>query len=352
MRLIYRIVPIIALIWVLVSCEQEQEQQAELYANICLPIDYTVSSPRRIMGDPGTWEVFEFPKYVYIFVLKQVGSEWSVWKRDERILAEDKWKRTRYYGLHDTRGDSIFQYEEKIRYFLVGEKIKGRVFAICSNKKLTFSNTMQSINDLEDVLNWQFSTAPDSIQKNLQNIYSTPYNYKHNDSYYCSFDCLDGNSYTIDLLLYHVAAKVDITWYVAEEKRTDPATLVRLTKMDALELFNGNAYCFRPMRNELAAIQEDGYDRENIVTATDAGLWWEGRTYFYTIPYIVTGTTVDGKNYFPLQMKMETNGSGEYYTPTLNLKIDTSAVFVPWLRANFNINAALSAGSPTISVDN
>lgn len=330
--------------------QREPEQQAALYANICLPIDNTGTMGRRVLGDPGTWESFELPKYVYIFIMKQEGSEWSVWKHEERVLSEGEWARTRYYGLNNSRGDSIFQYREKMRFFLVGEKIKGRVFAICSNQKLTFNNTMQSINDMEDLLNLKFNTAPDSIQANLQNIYSTPYNYERNGSYYCSFDCLAGNAYTIDLILYHVAAKVDIKWRVDPAKRVDketPANGIRVTSMKACNLFNGNAYCFKPMANSVGETPLATGDTITIVQPTDEGLWWEGRSYFYTIPY--TTTTYD--DYFPLQMEMETNSSGNKYRPTIYMEIDNSSPFVPWLRANFNVTKPLVAKTEEKRVD-
>ena len=329
----------------LVGCQNEVLEPARMQLSLCLPIqENSTPRPNRVMGDPGTTEHFELPKYAYIFVMKQVGNEWSVWKCEERVLAEEDWVRTRYYGQNDTRGDSIFQYNKKILYSLVGEKIKGQIFAICSNKKLTFSPSMQSISNLEGLLNWKFNTAPDSIQDNLQNIYSTPYNYNRNGSYYCSFDCLAGNSYTIDMLMYHVASKVDITWHVDETKRInreDPSQAVRLTRMDACNLFSDFAYCFKPMENELASKPTSGRT-VSIVTSNDEGLWWEGRAYFYTIPYTVT----NAGNYFPLQMIMQTNDSGDDCKPTLNLSIDTSSPFVPWLRANFMLSKPLAEGEP------
>ena len=203
---------------------------------------------------------------------------------------------------------------------------------------------MQSISNLEDLLNWKFNTAPDSIQDNLQNIYSTPYNYNRNGSYYCSFDCLAGNSYTIDMLMYHVASKVDITWHVDETKRInreDPSQAVRLTRMDAVNLFNGDAFCFKPMENTVPELPASGRSIQ-MVTPTDEGLWWEGRSYFYTIPYTVEGTP----GYFPLQMVLSTNGTNDEYKPLLNLGIDTGSPFVPWLRANFNLSKPLEAGTP------
>lgn len=324
---------------------------AELNMSICLPIQESATRYNRVLGDPGTTEQFELPKYAYIIVLKETGVDsWAVWHRKELVLDSLHWRRTRYYGQNNTRGDSIFMYDEKIRFILLGEKNKGRVFAICSNKKLNFNYTFESIDDLNDVLGWKFNTAPDSIQENLQNIFSTPYNYERNSKYYCSYDCLAGNAYTIDLIMYHVAAKVDITWKVDESVRIkpNPAQAVRLTYMDARFLYNGDAYCFKPMENVVSTDPLSSGASVQMVRPTDEGLWWEGRSYFYTIPY-----TVDANpGYFPLQMLMRTNGSTtDDYRPTLNLKVDTSSPFVPWLRANFNISAPLTNSAPTKTVD-
>jgi hypothetical protein len=230
------------------------------------------------------------------------------------------------------------------------ERPQGRVYAVCSKRKLTFDTDLSNINNLEDLLKLKFETVPDTIQKDLQSIYSTPYNYWPAGQYYCSFDCSSGASFTVDLLLYHVAAKVDIKWNVQEDKRIDretPDNGVRLTYMDAIHLYNGYAYCFRPMENVVSTPLSDG-PSVHIVGPKDEGLWWEGRSYFYTIPY----TTEAKSGYYPLQMKMQTNGTGSAgYTPTLYLKIKTAEPFVPWLRADFNLSKQLAAGSDTKTVE-
>ena len=139
-------------------------------------------------------------------------------------------------------------------------------------------------------------------------------------------------------------------WNVADSMRIKPkpSEAVRLTYLGVQRLYNGQCYVFKPMRNKLSSkIEgENGYAIADIVTASDEGLWWEGRDYFYTIPYTVTGTP-----YFPLQMVMRTNGSPATYQLTLNMRIDTLAVFVPWLRANFNLKQPLGNTSETKTVD-
>ena len=342
---------------VLVSCNQDVEQPAQLDMTLCLPaneIIHRAGGPRRVMGDPGLVEQFELPKYAYVFVMKnEDGNTWEVWKSQKMELNTSQWVKTRYNGALDTRHDSIFRYSERIVFPLHKERPMGRVYTICSNMDLNFDSDgkdWDELSDLEDLLNLKFNTKPDSIQENLQNIYSTPYNYAPAGDYYCSFDCSTGFSYHVDMLLYHVAAKVDIKWNVADSVRikSNPAEAVRLTYMEARRLFDGYAYCFKPMKNELPSLpgSGEGYTVANIVTPLDEGLWWEGRSYFYTIPYYVSGEA----NYFPLQMLMGTNGETKNdagYELTLKQMMDTSSVFVPWLRGDFKLSKPLETKSET-----
>ena len=348
------IIILTCLLLTLVGCRVEEEEQVKMHLALCLPIseNNAASAPRRVMGDPGTTEHLELPRYAYIFVMKQTGQDtWEVWRREELTIRDDEWTTTLYSGQNSTRGDRIYQCTKDIYYLLRNETPQGRVYGICSNKRLTFNTAMSNISTLSDLMNWTFDTSPDSIQDNLQNIYSTPYNYERNDKYYCTFDCMSGHSITVDLLMYHVASKVDINWYVADTsriKRSDPSQSVRLTYMDALNLYDGPAYCFRPMENVKATLPNTG-KTIHIVRPEDEGLWWEGRTYFYTIPYTVGSTPGD---YFPLQMLLRTNGSSDNYRPTLNLRVDTSTPFVPWMRANFNLSKPLGDEAVTKTIEN
>lgn len=358
MRINRNIVLLLAALSLLFTgCNDERnvpEQAARLQLNLCIPVEGGSSAMRRVMGDPGKTETFQMPHYLYLIVMKEVNGVWSVWRREERTLNDEDWIPTHYWGLRMNNNDSIFKYREPINYILNNETPQGRVYAVCSKRKLTFNQTIGSISSMGDLLNWTFNTAPDSIQKSLQDIYVTPYNYTvDDDRYYCAFDCSAGNTSTVDLILYHVAAKVDLKWFVNKNVRYNketPSSGVRLTYMEVRRLFSDYAYCFKPMRNELDASIGDGqgYDIPDIVTPDIESLWWEGRTYFYTIPYTVKGDP----NHFPVQMQLCTNGTDKAYAyrPTLNMEIDTSAVFVPWLRANMNINAALQDKAATIEV--
>ena len=326
--------------------------------SLCIPADeitQRVCAPHRIVGDPGTREMFAFPKYAYIFVMKQESdNSWSVWKREERLLEEHEWEMTHYRGELNNPGDSVYRYKNNLSFLLRSDAPVGHVYAICSNVRLTFNTPFASVSTMSELMDLKFNTTPDSIQMELKNIYSTPYNYIKDGDYYCSFDCSSGRSSQVDMLLYHVAAKVDLKWNVVDSVRinkTDPAEGVRLTYMEARRLFNGYAYCFKPMKNMLSAMpgSGEGYDIEDIVIPTAEGLWWEGRSYFYTIPYFVSGDA----DYFPLQMLLGTNGTKESagYQLTLKQPMDTSAVFVPWLRGDFKLSQPLGTQTVTKTIE-
>jgi len=336
------------------GCSREEEMKAKLPFSLCLPANEIYvprNSARRMIGDPGGQELFALPKYAYMILMRETGSGWEVYRCWTETLTEDDWILDVYGGIYETEGNAIYRCTKQMDILLNDKDVNQRVYAVASSVPLTFDKEFNTstIRTLDDVLELKIDMSSPTTRGAVANIYSTPYNYNRpgTSSYYCSFTSPKAASHvSLDLLLYHIAAKVDIKWNVEEDKRI-PGEGVRLTYMEARNLFNGNAYCFKPMRNESATKLATGATVK--ITENDEGLWWEGRSYFYTIPYTITD---DGKQYYPLQMTLKTNGSaGTGYQPTLNLRIDTAAVFVPWLRANFNLSAPLSAGTPTKTVD-
>ena len=338
-----------ALLWT--GCEGhsdiDSKQGNPFSLSICLPVEESFApaggGPLRVMGDPGTTERFELPSYVYIIIMKKAAGDpdWSLWEARRLTPSEGDWTKKRYVGLLQTTGDSIYEYNHEIDLTLPSNRVDGRVYAIASAVELSFNCALTAgeLNTLDKVETLTFNSGASGIQENLQHIYSTPYNYMPDGvRYYGSFE-KEQKVPHVSLLLYHVAAKVDINWFVDEEKRSK-TNMLRLTKMDACNLFNDYAFCFKPMENSLPALPTTT-DSVHIVTRTDEGLWWEGRSYFYTIPYTTTGKT----GYYPLQMQMETNESGDIYKPTVYLEVNTTSPFVPWLRATFNINNPLAAGT-------
>lgn len=349
-HILYTLISIAALL--MAGCKERAEvaESVTLPLSITLPASETHAAAhapqRRVPGDPGTTERFLLPQHIYYFVTMYADDEWKVMYTLHSEPTSEQWIKRRYSGTLQTDGDSIYEYTEHINLMMSYKRTDGQVYAIASAVPLTFNKSMSAVRSMDDLLTLTFDASSTTVQQNLQHIYTSPYNYKVNGSYYGAFSTIGKRAQTMNLMLYHVAAKVDIKWNVVDTMRinlSDPAEAVRLTYMDARRLYNGNAYCFKPLRNTVAELPSSGYDI-HIVTPTDEGLWWEGRAYFYTIPYTVEGE----KRYFPLQMLMRTNGtSGTGYQLTLNQPIDTTAAFVPWLRGNFNLTKPLEDKSET-----
>ena len=345
-------------LWLCTSCDRTERIEVDVPFSIAL--SSSIEQPafrapvRRRPGDPGTSVALELPSYIYIFVFQYntSTSQWTLSNVLEETIADEDWQKLRYAGNLRTEGDSIYRYRRNLHILLPQKGVTGRVYAIASATPLTFSKELNTITSLEELLNLKINISSSTMQDNLQNIYTTPYNYMHptHGEYYGTFNNENTNVAPLDIILYHIAAKVDIKWSVEEAKRinkTDPSEAIRLTYMKVKNLLNTSCYAFRPMENTEGSKLASGYEREIIRSTSDyEGLWWEGRAYFYTIPYTVTGT-----NYFPLQMEMSTNGSSDKYRPTLNMQVNTSSPFVPWMRAMFNINTQLEDKSETKTID-
>lgn len=322
----------------------------------------------RAFGDPGTTEQFALPQYLYIFIVKYEGSgegdkadltKWKVWQMkvrsfDDEAGANDaekkeaweaKWVKKHYTGAYANVGDSIFQYTEEIILLLNGGSFDGQVYAVASAVPLTLPALTEEESTLADVLGMQFSftgTAEDfensnSVVNNLQNIYSTPYNYNGNGvAYYGSFFAAQ-NVPHLDLLLYHVAAKVDLMWNVREDLRGS----VKISYIAAENLYDGPCYVFKPTENVVAAeVYSSGYTKEILKEATPCpGTQWNGRKYFYAIPYKNSDSPTP---HYPLQLRLQKGGDSptgaNYYSKVV--KTDIPEVWTSWIRGQISINTA------------
>lgn len=94
----------------------------------------------------------------------------------------------RYQGALATANDSVYRYEGYIDVYLPDYRQPvGAVYAALSAVELPglTKGNESTVNALKtaDIVDQQF-TMSDDIQKEIQNIYSTPYNYKINSTYY------------------------------------------------------------------------------------------------------------------------------------------------------------------------
>ena len=348
-------------------------QKVTFPISFCLPADdvYAAGAPSlRAFGDPGTTEQFALPQYLYIFIVKYKGtgertepSNWTVWQAktksvkdpelgattEARKIAWDaKWEKKHYTGAYANVGDSIFQYTEEIMLLLGENGFDGKVYAVASAVPLTFTPDIGSINEsttLATLLGMNFSfkdegtveqkAAAALVKANLQNIYSTPYNYPGSGAnYYGSFFATQ-NVPHLDLLLYHVAAKVDLMWNVKEDLRS----AVKVSYIAAEHLYDGPSYVFKPTENEVSAeVYASGYTKEILNEATPCpGTQWNGRKYFYAIPYKNTDSPT---KHYPLQLTLckgtDRPAGGHYYSQIV--KTDIPEIWTSWIRGQISIN--------------
>ena len=334
------------------------------------------SAPQnRAFGDPGTTEQFALPLYIYIYIVKYKGegdkanaANWLLWETinksylDETGINDDakkaaweaKWVKKRYTGLYDTYHDDVYEYTQTVFQPFEGNSFDGKVYVVASAVPLTLTAVTKGTSTLTDIQNitFQFDDGSDyanAVRDNLQNIYSTPYNYTGGRTdYYGSFYESE-NVPRFNLLLYHVASKVDLMWNVPDimvDTNDDDApdtklrSLVKLSYIAAQNLYNGPCYVFRPTENEYAgALYTPGYTRTVLNEAPPSpGTQWYGRAYFYAIPY---KNNENPKNY-PLQLRLQKGGDDpagtSYYSTTV--KTEVGGTWTSWLRGQITINTA------------
>ena len=332
----------------------EPEQTVGIPISICLPVsdvyDPQGAPQKRAFGDPGNVERFALPQYIYYFIVKQKGDEsWEVWDVKTRSVLNEtgtpeqklkawkaRWDTIPYTGVYHNNGDMVLHFKEKIVTTLPSPQFNGRVYAVASAIPLTFNTTIEKGNSLETLLNLTFNcdgsalADESSVVNNLQNIYSTPYNYEYDGKYY-GFFSKDAKVPQLNLLLYHVAAKVDLMWNVDEGKRSD----VKIKHVEVMDLYQGNCLVFRPTENQVAGLYTTtGYNMV-VLNSLSPGTQWNGRAYFYAIPY---KNNEEPTPHYPLHLKLlkeEAVPSGDYYYETVDTEVPP--VWAPWIRGQISI---------------
>ena len=342
------------------GCNPDEPQvleEVKMPISICLPVS-EVYNPQgapslRAFGDPGTTEQFALPQYIYYFIVNQTvdgdDSSWKVYDVQTKSVEEcgakawkAKWDTVLYAGPYDTIGDMVYQFNEELTMMLPSTRSNGRVYAVASAVPLTFNSSIAAATALTTLLNLTFSfkdegteeqkAAAALVKANLQNIFSTPHNYNYKGAYYGSFSKSVKVPH-LNLLLYHVAAKVDLMWNVKDSLRED----VKLSYIAAENLYDGPCYVFKPTENMIAgAAYESGYTMP-ILSVLSPGTQWNGRAYFYAIPYRKNNNTSGD---YPLQLRLLKNGddpsaAASYYKAIVDTKVPT--VWTSWIRGQITI---------------
>mgnify|MGYP003509991285 CR=1 FL=1 len=281
----------------------------------------TGAKATRAEGDPGTYEKFELPKYLYIYLINTSinGTETKVITPEGMNpstgypLSKDKWTKT---TTQDNNKDSIYTYTDQIRIIIPENRSNGVVYAAMSSVPITVSGV--DMDNPTTVANATFTLGDGVSNKSeaLKNLYSSPYNLTKNNQYYGIVSDYNSNSPYINMVLYHVASKLDVQWNV-------DASVQDKVKLSQIKLtgLSGGGKLFKPLENTASS---STYDETFTL---DAGSQWYGRKATYVIP-----VQTDGEYQFPMTLTNSVNGKDNTIKATATPSSpSTPAVFVPWI---------------------
>lgn len=278
----------------------------------------TSAKATRAEGDPGTYEKFELPKYLYIYLIntsingtdKVVLTPEGMNLQSGYTLKTDKWTKT----ITTDNKDSIYTYTDQIRIIIPENRKTGVVYAAMSTVPITVTYTGTTVDEATFTLGTEASGKESEA---LKNLYSSPYNLNNSNGYYGIVNDYKSNSPYINMVLYHVASKLDVQWNVDAKVQSS----VKLSQIKLTGL-SGGGYLFRPLENTSSS---STYDETFTL---DAGSQWYGRKATYVIP-----VQTDGKYQFPMTLtnSLSSEENKDRSTTAKAEPSTSSAIFVPWI---------------------
>lgn len=214
---------------------------------------------RATSGDPGLDDKFPYPTNLYYVLC--VGEKVKTFQKIENIDAA-KWARS--------ADNAISTYSEQLTFeFDDTEKDKTKnLYIVASNDDLSssFSSVTTSTTEAQ-IQSLVYSISGSDEQSFMKNLYSTPWT-----GSVSSFVGNLGSDYFKDIILYHVAAKVDLKWN---------STLTLTGNVSVNNVKNTNLYIFKPTENT--------YDTGSYTATSTIGgdQQYNGRQVFY-LPQFAT----------------------------------------------------------------
>lgn len=312
----------------MVSCSSSDDAGSAA-STVVMPVSLSIPSsdgPVTRVGDPGSYEKFKLPKYAYIYIVCMNGDGDSVIVSSTPTLDDTKWRKELYNGNLSTSGDSIYRYTGSLHVIMpTGRAASGKTYVALSTVPLiglptaTDGYTVDA-HAQQTVENYKFAVNND-VRDELANIYSTPYNYYPDGStYYGTLNDLNTLTPSLDIVLYHVASKLDILWNVDKDVQ-DTVTIdsMNLSLPDAAE-----SYIFRPLDTAPTTTHTESL---NITV----GNQWYGRDYLYVIPM----TGADDTYNFQTTIKLK-NGKTRRETISAGTIIKRQP-FTSWMRGSITV---------------
>ena len=317
------------------------------------------SATTRALGDPGTYEQFHLPRYLYIYLVSTSSSNSTqvIFKKQE--VKSGDWKLSTSGGNtneHFSAKDGLYVYQGHLSINLPLNRKEGRVYVVASNLDLDDSATEKNYNLVTDVSSWNSYTDVENgvtftnqadLRNNMQNLYSSPYNLKNIEgNYYGTIKDYASNVPHIDMVLYHVATKVDLQWTIdeqfqgtkdwvqVEKKKNGSEDTMRSTADNTSKDYNKVFFSFiearllpkeklpifKPMNVKSssgsfdAAFLGEEKDTKNLQTYTDAnGKTKTRKEYYQVLPETEKSGMYYGRKVIYVMPKLVTLSSGDYY---------------------------------------
>ena len=311
----------------------------------------------RVPGDPGEAETFVLPKYLYIYLVSTSSSNSTqvIFKKQE-VNPED-WKLSTSgdnTNGHFSAKDGLYVYQGHLSINLPLNRKEGRVYVVASNLDLDDSGTYNLVTDVsswssfEEVENGVTFTNPSSLRNNMQNLYSSPYNLKNNDGkYYGIIKDYASNVPHIDMVLYHVATKVDLQWTIDEQFQGTEAwkqkiktkngskDTMRSTTDNTSKDYNKVFFSFiearllpmekLPIFKPMSVTNGTGtFDASFLGKEVDTGNKdsQERKEYYQVLPEAEKSGMYYGRKVIYVMPKLVTSSSGDYYDITLKILVN------------------------------
>ncbi len=326
-----KVILLLSIVWLFMACASEPEVQDIQRMPVYLSIPVAdVGEQTRAPGDPGNYEHFELPRYLWLYMVVDNGSTQKVEVvMPHQELNEGGW-------IKEKLGtDSVYTYASGLMVDIPSHTQEAtstaRIYALMSYDELDDVTNIEGTTTEAELKDLKFSLPVSTdYSKVIRNIYSSPFELKPNGVYYGTVKDFAGSPYVENFVLYHVGAKLDVQWNVTASKQAD----VRMSKITVNNLKKNNCYAFKPLENiEATSTLSDGYPESFTI---DIGGQWYGRHSFYVIPY---GTTAEPMKY-PINLELYKNGGASsfaspIFTPTFR---DDDDLFTPWIVVPLQVN--------------
>lgn len=278
-----------------VACDSSHDEGGDEYARV-LPINIRIKTTevpqQRALGDPGVKEEFPLPRMAYIYVLANSETDGtgasllqmvSGANSQGGIALEPTW------WAKDGSDPSIYHYTGPLNIKLWHLTQSAKVYVAVSDREIPGIQLPSNPDEIVS-LKYDLSQIGEASSEFMKNLYATPYNLNKSDgAYYGTVIDLNTNTPSVNVMLYHVAARLDIKWNVEDERRQSFA-------LGALSVNNlpKQCYLFQPTLNNVPA-DANAYS-ESIVSSFSPTTAWSGRKVVY-VPQVN-----DGASGFPVTL--------------------------------------------------